>query len=325
MKKLKRIMKWTLLVLLILVGFIYLNNTSLFTEERKGEPVLLAHRGLAQTFPMEGITGETCTAEIIYEPTHPFLENTISSMEAAFEAGADIVEFDVQLTKDGEFAVFHDWGLECRTDSKGQIKDYTMQELKKLDIGYGYTANDGETYPFRGKGVGLMPTLDEVLSTFPEQSFLIHIKSNDPIDGEHLSEYLSKFSDSRLSKLSVYGGDKPIASLKENLPELRVMSLETIKSCLLPYIAVGWTGYVPSACENTQLHIPETYASYMWGHPNKFLNRMEKINTRVILVAGDGDWSEGFDLAQDLERLPENYTGGIWTNRIDIIAPLLKE
>lgn len=325
MKRFKRNMKRFFIFLLVLVGFMYLNNTSLFTKASNREPLLLAHRGLSQNFHMEGITGETCTAERIYEPDHPFLENTIPSMEAAFEAGADMVEFDIQLTKDGEFAVFHDWGLECRTDAEGQIKDYTMQELKQVDIGYGYTANNGETYPFRGKGVGLMPTLDEVLSHFPSGTFLIHMKSNDPNDGEYLSEYLAKFPDSRLKKLSVYGGDKPIATLKENLPDMRVMSLDTLKSCLLPYMAVGWTGYVPSTCENTQLHIPEKYAPYMWGFSTKFLNRMEEVNTRVILVAGDGGWSEGFDKKQDLERLPKNYTGGIWTNRIDKIAPLLKE
>ncbi|MGE7665197.1 hypothetical protein ACQKMN_05715 [Ureibacillus composti] len=34
---------------------------------------------------------------------------------------------------------------------------------------------------------------------------------------------------------------------------------------------------------------------------------------------------EGFDEKQDLERLPKNYSGGIWTNRIDKISPILKE
>ncbi len=325
MKKFQRNIKKFFLFLLILIGFIYVNNTSLFTKDSNGEATLLAHRGLAQTFTMEGITGETCTAEIINKPDHPYLENTIPSMKAAFEAGADIAEFDVQLTKDGKFAVFHDWTLECRTDGTGQIKDYTIQELKQLDIGYGYTTDNGATYPFRGKGIGLMPTIDEVLSQFPEQNFLIHIKSNDPMEGERLSEYLSEFPASRLTQISVYGGDKPITALKEKLPELRVMSLDTMKSCLLPYIAVGWTGYVPSACENTQLHIPEKYAPYLWGFPSKFLTRMEEANTRVILVAGNGGWSEGFDKEIDLERLPENYTGGIWTNRIDIIAPILKD
>lgn len=325
MTKFKRYLKKAIIFLAILISFMYINNTSLFTKKADGELLLLAHRGMAQTFPMQGITGETCTAKIIYEPEHPYLENTLSSMEAAFQAGADIVEFDIQLTKDEEFAVFHDWKLECRTNGKGLIREHTMHELKQLDIGYGYTADMGKTYPFRGKGVGLMPTLDEVLSRFPEHSFLIHIKSDDPREGEVLAEYLNKLPDHRLKKLAVYGGDKPIAALKEKLPELRVMSKDTLKSCLISYMAVGWTGYVPSSCHNTQLHIPEKYAPYLWGFPNKFLNRMEKANTRVILVTGDGEWSEGFDKQQDLERLPTNYTGGIWTNRIDVIAPVLKK
>ncbi|WP_415814192.1 glycerophosphodiester phosphodiesterase family protein [Mesobacillus thioparans] len=303
----------------------FVNNSSLFTKERSGKPILLAHRGLGQTFHMEGITGETCTAERIYEPEHPYIENTTPSMKAAFGEGADIVEIDVQPTKDGEFAIFHDWTLDCRTEGKGTTREHSMKELKQLDVGYGYTADNGKSFPFRGKGVGLMPTLDEVLAEFPNESFLIHIKSDDPEEGSQLAHYLSKYPNKRLEGLTVYGGDQPIAALKEAMPDMRVMSKETLKSCLLPYIAAGWTGYIPSACENTQLHIPETYFSYLWGNPDKFLNRMESVGTRVILVAGDGGWSEGFDKKQDLERLPEGYTGGIWTNRIDIISPIIKE
>ncbi|MCT2534690.1 glycerophosphodiester phosphodiesterase [Aquibacillus koreensis] len=325
MKKLKRTLKRFFILVFILVAFMYLNNTSLFTKDTDREPFLLAHRGLAQTFHMEGITGETCTAERIYEPDHPYLENTIPSMEAAFEAGADVVEIDVHPTTDGEFAVFHDWTLECRTDGEGVTREHTMKELKQLDVGYGYTANNGETYPFRGKGVGLMPTLDEVLSHFPDQSFLIHIKSNDPNEGELLSQYLRKYPDERLKELTIYGGDNPIATLKDKRPELRVMSMDTLKGCLLQYAAVGWTGYVPASCENTQLHIPEKFASYLWGFPNKFINRMENANTRVVLVKGDGKWSEGYDEKEDIGDLPTNYTGGIWTNRIDIIAPVLQK
>lgn len=311
-------------MILLLVLFMFFNNSSLFTKERSGEPILLAHRGLGQTFHMEGITGETCTAERIYEPEHSYIENTISSMKAAFDKGADIVEVDVQPTKDGEFAIFHDWTLDCRTDGKGTTREHTMEELKQLDVGYGYTADNGKSFPFRGKGIGLMPTLDEVLTEFPNDSFLIHIKSDDPQEGSLLAQYLSKYSNKRLEALSVYGGDQPIATLKEMMPDMRVMSKETLVSCLLSYIAAGWTGYIPAACENTQLHIPETYFPYLWGSPDKFLNRMESVGTRVILVAGDGGWSEGFDKKQDLERLPEGYTGGIWTNRIDMISPIMK-
>lgn len=324
MKRFKRINKRFIVILLVLAAFIYFNNSSLFAKAREDTPLLLAHRGLAQTFPMEGITGETCTAERIYEPEHPFLENTIPSIEAAFAEGADVVEFDIHPTMDGQFAVFHDWTLECRTDGEGVTREHTMAELKQLDIGYGYTADNGETYPFRGKGIGLMPTLDEVLTQFPDHSFLIDIKSNDRNEGLQLAQYLARFPDSRLENITVYGGDEPILALTEKLPDLRVMSLATMKSCLLPYLALGWTGYTPAACENTQLHIPEKFASFIWGFPNKFLSRMWSVDTRVILVAGDGGWSEGFDHEQDLERLPKNYNGGIWTNRIDVIGSIIK-
>jgi len=309
----------------LLLLFMYLNNSSFLAKDREGDPELLAHVGLAQTYPMEGIQNDTCTAKRIYEPEHPYIGNTIPSMEAAFREGADIVEFDIHPTTDGKFAVFHDWTLDCRTDGEGVTRNHSMEELKQLDVGYGYTADGGKTYPFRGKGEGMMPSLDEVMNHFPNEPFLLNIKSNDPEEGKQLAEYLAQYPKDRLKQLSVYGGNKPIQVLKEQLPDLRVMSMETLKGCVLPYEAIGWTGYIPSSCKNTQLHIPEGYASYIWGYPTKFLNRMESVNTKVVLVAGDGGWSEGFDDRSDLERVPDDYNGILWTNRIDRISPLVQE
>ena len=320
----KRSLKIGAGVLLLLAVWIFIHQTA-DPPQGQRRPFLLAHRGLAQTFPMEGITGDTCTAERIDPPEHPYLENTIASMEAAFAAGADIVEFDIHPTTDGQFAVFHDWTLDCRTNGNGVTREHSLTELKALDIGYGYTADQGKTFPFRGKGVGLMPSLDEVLSRFPEESFLIHIKSDDPSEGRLLATRLATLPVEQLDRLAVYGGDRPIRTLKEALPELRVMSKQTLQQCLLSYLAVGWTGYVPSSCRHTQLHIPEKVAPWLWGWPARFVLRMESVDTRVILVAGDGKWSEGFDTVESLERLPANYFGGIWTNRIDRIAPRLAE
>ncbi|MFD0714367.1 glycerophosphodiester phosphodiesterase family protein [Paenibacillus sp. GCM10027626] len=327
MNRLKKIARSKIVIaLLLLVAFIYLNNSSLLMKARSGEPHLLAHRGLAQTYPMDGIANDTCTAERIYPPEHSFLENTIPSMEAAFLAGADAVEFDVHITKDEQFAVFHDWTLDCRTNAEGVTRDYTMAELKKLDIGYGYTADQGKTYPFRGKGVSMMPSLTEVLDRFPDKALLIDIKSNDPYEGELLAKYLSALPKQQQDLLAVYGGDNPIAALKERMPEMRVMSKATMKSCLIPYVAAGWTGYMPAACKNTELHIPEKIAPWLWGWPDRFLDRMDDAGTRTIVVGGDGsDFSSGFDTADDLKRLPEQYSGWIWTNRIDRIAPLYRE
>jgi glycerophosphoryl diester phosphodiesterase len=162
-----------------------------------------------------------------------------------------------------------------------------------------------------------MPSLDDVFANFPTQNLLIHVKSNDPDEGVMLAKYLSQLSEERREKLTVYGGDEPIATLHQQLPDMRVMSMATLKSCLIPYIAVGWSGYVPAACNQTQLHIPDKIAPWLWGWPTRFMERMDKQDTRVILVAGSGDVSSGFDTLDDLKRVPEGFSGGIWTNRID--------
>ena len=310
------------LAVVILAAFVYLNNSSVLRTPSLDKPLLLAHRGLGQTFFMYGITGETNTAARIHEPEHPYLENTIPSMEAAFAAGADIVELDIHPTTDGHFAVFHDWTLEHRTDGHGVTREHTLAELQALDVGYGYTADHGYTYPFRGQGVGLIPSLDEVLTHFPSQRFLIHIKSNDAADGHQLASYLQTLPVERLVGLSVYGGDNPIRVLQKEMPELPVMSTSTMKEGLLPYLLVGWTGYVPQALRNTLLILPLDYARFLWGWPHRFVQRMEAVDTQVFVVLGDGRWAEGFDTVADLDLLPSGFSGGIWTNRIDRIGPV---
>jgi len=50
------------------------------------------------------------------------------------------------------------------------------------------------------------------------------------------------------------------------------------------------------------------------------MERMDKVDTRVILVAVSGDYSSGFDTREDLRRIPPGYSGGIWTNRIDRLS-----
>ncbi|WP_433743055.1 glycerophosphodiester phosphodiesterase [Falsibacillus pallidus] len=70
--------------------------------------------------------------------THP--ENTMSSFREAEKAGADGIELDVQLSRDGEVVVIHDETLERTTNGKGFVKDYTLEELKKLDASYKFNS-----------------------------------------------------------------------------------------------------------------------------------------------------------------------------------------
>lgn len=320
----KRIFRIACVVLLLFAAFCFINNTNLFSSAPDGRPVLLAHRGLAQTYDVTGVQADTCTASRIHPPEHSYLENTLASMQAAFDAGADIVELDIHPTTDGQFAVFHDWTVDCRTDGKGVTREHTLADLKKLDVGYGYTADGGKTFPFRGKGVGLLPSLDEVLAAFPGKGFLIHIKSNDPAEGEKLSEWLRRLPPEARDSLAVYGGRLPVTVVRERLPMLITMSARAELRCLLTYLAIGWAGSVPASCANMMLLVPSNYAPWLWGWPDRFVARMRGVKSSVFVLGprgGDG-FSSGIDTKEQFKALPRRTGYGIWTNRIDRIAPL---
>jgi glycerophosphoryl diester phosphodiesterase len=309
-------------IAVLFAAVIYLLNASWLVSSPAGTPFLLAHRGVHQTFHREGLTATSCTATMIHSPRHGYIENTIASMRAAFEAGADMVEFDVHPTTDGHFAVFHDWTLDCRTDGKGVTREHTLADLKRLDVGYGYTADGGRTFPLRGKGVGLMPSLDDVLAEFPDRKFLIHIKSNDLAEGELLAARLAQLPASQRALLAVYGGDRPVAALAARLPDVPVMSKQREIACLGRYLAIGWSGYVPPPCEHALLLIPQNYAWLLWGWPGRFLARMQEASA-IVILAGPyeaGEFSTGIDTPEQFANVPKLSGLGIWTNRVENIA-----
>jgi glycerophosphoryl diester phosphodiesterase len=291
---------------------------------KDSRPLLLAHRGLGQDYVREKIDGQTCTAAR-WQPwqgiSHEYLENTLPSLRAAFASGADIVEFDIHPTRDGKFAVFHDWSLECRTDGKGVTRTKTMDELRRLDVGYGYT-KDGVSFPFRGRGVGMMPSLDDILLEFPVEQLLINIKSNDAREGELLAMRLGSLPASRIERLMAYGGDRPISVLRERLPNLRVMSHASLRRCLGGYLALGWFGYVPQTCHRSVILVPLNVAPWLTGFPRGFVDRMRTVGSEVFLVNDykGGGFSRGLDSIEDLRRVPKGYHGGILTDRVDLLG-----
>lgn len=99
-------------------------------------------------------------------------ENTLIAFQQAVKMGADMIELDVHLTKDGEVVVIHDEMLERTTNRKGYVRDYTLSELKKLDAGSWYKSE------FAGERI---PTLEEVLQNLKGKvQFNIEIK-NGPV------------------------------------------------------------------------------------------------------------------------------------------------
>lgn len=106
-------------------------------------------------------------------------ENTIYAFRHAEELGVDVLDFDVHKLKDGTFVVIHDGTVDRTTDGTGEVADYSLADIKKLDAGYRWTNDAGATFPYRGKGI-VIPTLTEVFKQFPETIMNIEIKQGEP-------------------------------------------------------------------------------------------------------------------------------------------------
>jgi glycerophosphoryl diester phosphodiesterase len=132
-------------------------------------PFVIAHRGAALLAP----------------------ENTIAAFDASSRANVDAIELDVRLTRDGHLVVIHDATVDRTTNGAGSVKSLTLEQIRRLDAGYRFSTDNGASYPYRGKGLNI-PTLEEVLSRFPTQSFLVELKDSRSIAVETLSNVIGK-------------------------------------------------------------------------------------------------------------------------------------
>ena len=103
------------LVILVLVPLIYYCVQALLRTPSQASLQNIAHRG--------GLS---------YEP-----ENTLAAFRNGINQGADWLEFDVQMTKDGALVVLHDETVDRTTDGTGAVHDMTLKQIRALDAGKG--------------------------------------------------------------------------------------------------------------------------------------------------------------------------------------------
>ncbi len=315
-----------LAVLAIVVVAIVLFNSSWFaTPNPDAKLRLIAHRGVHQVYDRDNLGYQDCTATRIFTPTHTLIENTPASIEAALAAGADVIEIDVHPTNDGTFAVFHDWELDCRTNGTGATRDHDMAYLKTLDIGYGYSADGGQTYPLRGKGVGMMPSFADIVTAFPSASFLINYKSRDAAEGDLLAALLAEHPEWRAPVWGVYGSAEPTRRAMALVEGLHGFDMTSVKSCLFGYLALGWSGHLPETCHNTLVPVPSNYAWLLWGWPHRFTGRLASVGSQAVMVGPvrGNDPMGGINDLETLSSVPEHFDGYVWTDRIEVIGPAL--
>lgn len=103
-------------------------------------------------------------------------EDTAVSFAQAAALGADALEMDVHLSRDGVPVVIHDATLDRTTDATGPVAERTVAELARVDAGARFSPDGGRTTPYRGTGIAV-PTLEEILLAHPTLPFMIEIKA----------------------------------------------------------------------------------------------------------------------------------------------------
>jgi glycerophosphoryl diester phosphodiesterase len=116
-------------------------------------PIVYAHRGGAALRP----------------------ENTIAAFDHGMACGADGLELDVHLSKDGVVMIHHDATLERTTSGRGALAGLTADELAGLDACCHFRDATGAR-PYRGQGFGV-PTLREVLHRYPGAPLIVELKT----------------------------------------------------------------------------------------------------------------------------------------------------
>ncbi|MCP8967038.1 glycerophosphodiester phosphodiesterase [Ectobacillus ponti] len=106
---------------------------------------IFGHRGAAGTYP----------------------ENTMPSFRAAEQLGADGIELDVQLSKDGTVVVIHDETVNRTTNGRGRVNSYTYEELSRLDASHSF---------YKKTGFCSIPSLEEVLRWLQGTQLLINVE-----------------------------------------------------------------------------------------------------------------------------------------------------
>ena len=164
-------------------------------------PYIQAHRGYSELYP----------------------ENTLLAMSQAFDAGADQVEIDVALTKDGHLVVMHDQDVARTTNGRGIVSSLTLEEIIRLDAG----SWKGEA--FRGERV---PTLAQAAEAAQGRGWLnIEIKSRGRTNLP-LSAIATKLSQTLRSmnmhdKVIIASFDlQPLLEVRRHDPDLRLMLID---------------------------------------------------------------------------------------------------
>ncbi len=240
--------------------------------------------------------------------SHDAPQNTLAAFRLAREMGADGVELDVQVSKDGEAVVIHNFTVDATTDGQGAVQDKTLAELKELDAGSWFDApsiNSGRRR-FAGQRI---PTLQEVIVEVGHQLLLnIELKAKALGSGGLVAEVVRLIEDHNLVHRAMVSSFNPFA-------------LRQVKR-LNPGISTGILYYF-----DLPGHLVRSLFMSLAG--TDALNPEKRLVTREYMAWAKGRgyrvnaWTA--DEPVEMKRLITLDVDSIITNRPDVLREVLEE
>lgn len=289
-----------IIIVFIFISYMLLNlvpvdqrpNHPFFQSER---PLVIAHQG-----------GE------LLAPS-----NTLTAFQQAADLGVDVLEFDIHITKDGHLVTIHDPTVDRTTNGKGNVHDFTLNEIQKLDAGYHFEDLDG-ALSYRGKGA-YIPSLEEVFQSFPKMKMVIEIKDDNPNErvpeiSEKLWTLIQKYH--KKDQVVVASFDQKIINQFEEISDGQVAlsaGEDEIRKFIIFKKLFLANLYKPNA---DVFQIPTKESIFNLASPS-IMKEAERRNVNIQY------WT--IDDKETMRSLLEDGANGIITNRPDLMLEVLAE
>ena len=221
-----------------------------------------------------------------------YKENTIESFIQAFELGLNGIELDVQITKDNQIVIFHDWEILEETGNINKISDVNYSEIKNI--------NSSNT---------TIPLLNDLLEILTKNKFVnIEIKSKKINNKFLLQEVLKIIHRNNKEKYIIISSFNPfvLKSLQKMAPAIHTAYLWSSKDPLLLFNSLLWV-YI---CHPDALHIDINDAN------KKIIDWAHKINMPVLAYT--------INDAQKLDEAKRMHLDGIFTDNPSLQKEIYK-
>lgn len=248
------------------------------------KPIIIAHRGASGHAP----------------------EHTFTAYELGTIMEGDYIEIDLQMTKDGQLIAMHDETLDRTTDETGMVKDFTLEQIKRLDAGTWFN----ETFPQKAKPdyLGLqVPTLREIIERMgPKARYYIETKSPEFYPGmeEKLLDILYEYN--------LVGENQPVGKIMiqsfsaESLKKIHQMDESIPLVQLLSY-------YAPAIITNEEVAKIKAYAVGIGMHYTAISpGYVKKVRDSGLLI-----YPYTVNEKEDMEMLLDWGVTGMFTNYPD--------